>query len=682
MLMKLIYTSLLAPLFSLSVHAQTTVRYVAVGGTGAGTSWADASGDLAQIMATALPNSEVWVKQGTYYPSACTTGCLDAERVKSFLMRPGVSVIGGFTGFETFRLQAASSNLTILSGDIGQAANPSDNSYNVVFAQNVGVNAGLENFTITAGNANRTASAGPTERGRAGAAIYIDGTGAGNVSNPIIQSCRLINNDVIGRGGALYCNGFGGETSPVLIDCELAFNSSRADGGAIAADGSSGVANLKLRDCNIHDNGTVFDTGTGQSGGGMYIVAQNGAAVIDLDRCRFDRNSADVATSMSSNGNSSANGGAIYLTNSGTGGMELNVRNSVFTDNSSFSAGAIYNLGGITNFTNVTVAGNRALGTGGSGGGLYINGGLATVVNSIFWDNQVVENPFGGKDVRFVNGTLNVSYTLVEATNRDALFSRASPAGSDVLNDGAGMIYGTNPLFTFGAGVPELQATSAAVNAGNNASAATAGGDYQGTARIKMDIVDLGALESNSAPLPVELIDFSVEAIGKILHLQWLVASEVRLESYRLERSIDGENFQEITEVLAMGAGRYGFDDRAALAGQRYYYRLRSVDFDGTDYLSPVVTAELPIDGESEGLFSRIYPNPTAGEMRVTLNPRENARTAYATVIDVTGRKLRMWALTTDGEHVLQLGDLPEGQYVIRLTEGTREQTAGFTIQR
>ena len=681
-LMKATVTYLAALMLGLALPGRAqTIVYVAPGATGAGSSWADARGDLAAAMRAAEPGTEIWVRQGTYTPTTCAGACTGVDREMSFELRPGVSVIGGFVGNETSRAGASSSNVTVLSGDIGVANDPLDNSYNVVFGINVGTAATLENLTISGGYANRVAASGSTDRGRAGAGLYLNGTGSGTVASPTLRDCRFVGNDAIGRGGAVYCNGFGGTTSPRFEYCEFAFNSARADGGAIAVDGTNGTVDFRMSDCDIRHNGTVYDMGTGQSGGGMFISAQNGTAAFTLDRCRFANNTADVSLGAQANGNTSANGGAIYMTNSGVGTMVLDARNSIFQNNSSFSAGAIYNLGGLTKLSGVTVYGNEARGDGGSGGGLYVNEGSAEVVNSIFWANEVILNPFGGKDVRFVNGTVTVSYTLVEAPDRATFFSRSNPStGNDVLNDGPGMIYGTDPVLAFGSGVPAPQATSPAVDAGNTGAAATAGGDYFGAARVQSVAVDLGAVETSGAPLPVQLIAFTAEARAGAISLEWLVASESSLAGYRLERSDDGEAFVEIGDVLAMGAGDYGYDDRAVIGGRRYYYRLRSVDLDGSDYLSPVVTAELPDGTADDTLFTRIYPNPTAGQMRVTLSPRTGARTVYATVLDITGRKLRMWPLTTDGNHVLELGDLPGGQYVLRLTEGTRTQTAAFSI--
>lgn len=678
--MKLSYTlTILLIILAQHLSAQTIV-YVANGATGVGTSWLDATSNLALAMSSAQPNTEIWVKQGNYYPTSCASGCSDAERMVSFEMKPGVKIIGGFIGNETSSVQASASNLTVLSGDIGVSGDNTDNSYNVLSCLACGAEASVRNIRVTGGFANRLTANGPSERGRAGAGLYIDATAMTAGASPTIIDCEFIENDVIGRGGAIYINAFNGLANPNFQFCKISLNTSKAEGGAIGIDGPQGTVNLSLSDCELSNNGTVYSSGSSQSGGAIFMSAQGGSTNINIARCLFKGNSADVATPSSSTGNQNGLGGAIYITNSSSGSMALSISNTLFSNNSAYSAGAIYNLGGVTNLTNVTLNGNQAVGSGGSGGALYVNGGSATIVNSIFWNNPVPQNPFGGRDIRFVNGTVNISYTLVEAADRAALFSPGSPSGN-VLNDGPGMIYGQDPLFNSGGSVAELQSTSPAINAGDTLQAVTAGGDYFGATRIQHGYVDLGAVESSSAPLPVSLIRFVAKPTGMSVQLDWLVASESNLSGYRLMRSDDAKSFVEVAQIPAMGEGDYGYRDQAVLAGALYYYRLVSEDFDGTSYDSELVTARLEDGKDSDTLFSRVYPNPTAGEIRVTLVPREGARTVYATVIDVTGRKLRMWPLTSDGEHILDLSDLADGQYIVRIAEGTRLQTASFVVK-
>ena len=76
------------------------IRYVAQGGTGDGTSWDDASGDLQRMIDELAENGdgqpgEVWVAAGRYEPQAqLITG---TSYSASFRMRNGVSVYGGFS---------------------------------------------------------------------------------------------------------------------------------------------------------------------------------------------------------------------------------------------------------------------------------------------------------------------------------------------------------------------------------------------------------------------------------------------------------------------------------------------------------------------------------------------------------------------------------------------------------
>ena len=371
----------------------------------------------------------------------------------------------------------------------------------------------------------------------------------------------------------------------------------------------------------------------------------------------------------------------MYFTSSGSGILHVNVTNSILDGNTAFSAGAIYNLGGNTYFENVTMTNNSATGGNGSGGGLYVNGGIADIINSISFGNVVTQNQFGGKDIRFVNGTVNISYTLVEAANNSELFSQADPNNSDVLNAGAGMIYGQDPQLTSIAGYPEIGSpTSPAINTGINSGVTVSGGDFLRASRIDNGTVDLGAVESSFAPLPVELLSFKATALKSSIRLDWIVATEIDLAGYRLLRRDPTGGFDKVVFVPAMDNGSYFYEDDAIIPGETYYYQLVSEDYDGTTYDSDLVTARVKAES-NETIVSNLYPNPTNGILNVVIAPREDARTVYATVLNMNGQRVVFKAYTQDGEHVLNLSDLPNGNYVVRLSEGDRTQTESITIQ-
>ena len=201
--------TLLTTLFlAVFCQAQSQIIFVRQGAVGNGTSWSDATGDLAAALNQAVAGTQVWVAYGTYKPTAVN------DRNASFKVNDGVKIYGNFNGTETSieqRTNAASA--TILSGEIGQPGQ-ADNSFNVVFMKNAGENTVIDGFVITAGNANSPATEG--QKSRCGGGMYIDGENGS--SKPTISNCEFRNN--LGRdGAAVYNNGRKGESSPIFVNC-------------------------------------------------------------------------------------------------------------------------------------------------------------------------------------------------------------------------------------------------------------------------------------------------------------------------------------------------------------------------------------------------------------------------------------------------------------------------------
>jgi hypothetical protein len=102
-----------------SAPALAAVRYVDAGlATGAndGTSWANAHrgvDGLAAALTASVAGDEIWVRAGTYRPTAGTS------RTVFLTLKTGVAVYGGFAGTETALEQRDwRTNVTTLSGDL------------------------------------------------------------------------------------------------------------------------------------------------------------------------------------------------------------------------------------------------------------------------------------------------------------------------------------------------------------------------------------------------------------------------------------------------------------------------------------------------------------------------------------------------------------------------------------
>jgi predicted outer membrane repeat protein len=151
--------------------AQSRILYAKPTPTGTGDclSWANACA-LYQALSISQSSDEIWAAAGVHKPLFSGT-----NRNTAFFLKTGVSVYGGFVGTETSRSQRNSNpaaNNTVLSGDrLGNDAlnlstysldlynhsSRQDNSFHVVYADNV-YNVTLDGFTIRGGNANNTSS--------------------------------------------------------------------------------------------------------------------------------------------------------------------------------------------------------------------------------------------------------------------------------------------------------------------------------------------------------------------------------------------------------------------------------------------------------------------------------------------------------------------------------------------
>ncbi len=163
--------------------------------------------------------------------------------------------------------------------------------------------------------------------------------------------------------------------------------------------------------------------------------------------------------------------------------------------------------------------------------------------------------------------------------------------------------------------------------------------------------------------LPVTLTAFEGEALEKFNNLSWTTASEENTEMFLLERSPDGySGWSVIGQTEAAGNSRaeltYEMKDEAPPG--RAFYRLRSVDFDGSQQLSEVIMLERAI-----GRVFRVYPNPFSGELSVLTTMERDGRYELT---DVLGRTL-MSGFVPEGEQQIRLTteNLPQGRYFLRL---------------
>lgn len=248
------------------------VIYVKKGANGNGSSWDQALSGVQEALLRARYGDQIWVASGKYYTTK------DGDRTKSFVIPDGVSLYGGFSGYESSLSERdINNNLTILSGEIGQPSKD-DNAFTVVYTKNAGKTTTVDGFVIMGGAATGSASSN---------LLHHKGAGWFNEnSSPSIKNCIFIDN-IAKEGAGMYNYASNGATEPNIENCQFIRNQSELDGGAVFNDGNNGVCTPVFINC-------LFETNEAYYGAGMFNKADNGHAKPVVRNCVFIENVAHI----------------------------------------------------------------------------------------------------------------------------------------------------------------------------------------------------------------------------------------------------------------------------------------------------------------------------------------------------------------------------------------------------
>ncbi|WP_020571678.1 T9SS type A sorting domain-containing protein [Neolewinella persica] len=176
--------------------------------------------------------------------------------------------------------------------------------------------------------------------------------------------------------------------------------------------------------------------------------------------------------------------------------------------------------------------------------------------------------------------------------------------------------------------------------------------------------------ESCDGSMPVELTGFSGEAMAKHNRLYWTTAREENVQWHILERSNRGRNnWEEVarTQGAMFSTEEQGYTLDDETPPSTAYYRLRSVDYDGSEGISPIVLLERSTDG----IVIQAFPNPAGDRLDVVLNSKE-VRTAGLSLFTADGREVLSdnRRLNAGSNNIsLNLRTVPTGIYFLRVGE-------------
>ena len=182
---------------------------------------------------------------------------------------------------------------------------------------------------------------------------------------------------------------------------------------------------------------------------------------------------------------------------------------------------------------------------------------------------------------------------------------------------------------------------------------------------------------SSNVVVPVTLVNFSGRSNSSTNVLNWEVTNEQNLSRYELERSIDGQNFINISNITATGSRNYSFTDIEISKSPVYFYRLKKVDTDGRFAYS----ATIRLNGAIKNISIAAVPNPFTDVLKLNISTAVKEGITL-TLSDLTGRHLLKQVVQLQaGVNILEMPEaekLAAGSYL--LTMQSQQQTTSIRI--
>lgn len=235
-----------------------------------------------------------------------------------------------------------------------------------------------------------------------------------------------------------------------------------------------------------------------------------------------------------------------------------------------------------------------------------------------------------------------------EVTTGNAI-GPTDPVGAQRFNGPAGLWGDFLPAGTFNPGAP------------SSVTGATAG---------PADFFRSWTLANFSEPLPVELLGFGADCNGSGVRLRWSTATERNSSHFVVERGVDGTEFEPVGRVEAAGSSQsvinYSYEDGTTVG--MHYFRLRSVDLDGTWTLGPIIS----VDCTSSRTTEIVNAWDTGSSLELIINSALE-EVAGLQVLDMSGKLVLERSLTLYNGTVqvsVSRSDLAAGIYMLRLGTG------------
>jgi hypothetical protein len=162
-------------------------------------------------------------------------------------------------------------------------------------------------------------------------------------------------------------------------------------------------------------------------------------------------------------------------------------------------------------------------------------------------------------------------------------------------------------------------------------------------------------------PLALNLLSFTGALVNDHSQLRWQTANEINTDHFEIDKSIDGTHFDSLTKVKAIGTGNntYStFDDQTQIGDN--YYRLRSVDKDGSFSYSNIVLVQT----NKGNVPFFVYPVPA--DKTITAEYDLSSANAIINVYNLDGQKVVSIPTNNQIKTPIDISHLAEGSYIIQ----------------
>jgi uncharacterized repeat protein (TIGR01451 family) len=213
-------------------------------------------------------------------------------------------------------------------------------------------------------------------------------------------------------------------------------------------------------------------------------------------------------------------------------------------------------------------------------------------------------------------------------------------------------------------------------------------------ARIKaqsdanVDFVDDGTaiINPDNGPLPVTMVSFNASLTqDNKVKIDWSTSMEINCSKYKIERSFDGNLFNEIASVAGSGTTSIfhsysAMDDVSSAPGSVVYYRIKQLDLDGRGSYSKVLAVKL----KKANRQVTLSPNPFTSYLNINME-WSRSEVIIAKVINVQGKEMMTKSIQmSKGSNYIsmdELSKLPAGNYFIQFISGSERFTEKVTKQ-